>query len=273
MVIDSHAHYEHSRYNQDRDRLLKSMPSNGVELIINVGCCLPSSQDSIKLAEAYPHVYATVGVHPHEAKTLSDKGLTTMAGLCAHKKVVALGEIGLDFYHDFSPRDVQRHWFARQLELAHELDMPVVIHSREANSEVFNTIKKSPVRRGVIHSFSGDRALALAYVDLGFHIGVSGVVTYDKTNTLQNAVAAIPLEKILMETDAPYLTPVPFRGKRNQSQYLVHVAEAIATIKGVSAKDVCLQTAANVKTLFNNLNGVPLQIPLPLPSGSGVATF
>jgi len=249
-IIDSHAHYEHQRFDSDRDALIKALPSLGVDAMINVGCDIPSSEASVELAEAYTYVYATAGVHPHEAKTLCEKGLQTIAKLCTHEKVVALGEIGLDFHYDFSPRDVQREWFKRQLTLAHEINMPVVIHSRDAHQETFEIIKASPVRRGVIHSFSGDAALAVDYINLGFHIGISGVVTFDKTNTLQTAVAAIPMSHILMETDAPYLTPAPFRGKRNESQYLSYVAEAIAKIKGETAEAVCAQTSANTKNLF-----------------------
>lgn len=251
MIIDSHAHYDHKRFESDRNALLKFMPENGVELIINIGCDLPSSKASIRLAEAYSYVFATVGVHPHDAKSLTTAGIETLRQLCKHEKVVAVGEIGLDFHHDFSPRDTQREWFIRQLQLAEEFNMPVVIHSREANVEVFEAISNSRVRRGVIHSFSGDAALACEYVKLGFHIGISGVVTYDKTNKLQNAVAAIPLENILLETDAPYLTPVPHRGKRNESHYLIYVAAEIAKIKNLETDIVCLQTTKNVKALFN----------------------
>jgi len=251
QLIDSHAHYDHKRFDADRHGLLLSMPAKSVELIINVGCDLQSSQESIRLAEKYPFIYATVGVHPHDAKSLTPTILENLKQLCKHKKAVAFGEIGLDFHHDFSPRDTQRNWFKRQLELAEELDIPVVIHSREAHNEVFETISRSRVRRGVIHSFSGDATLACEYVKLGFHIGVSGVVTYDKTNQLQTAVAAIPLTNILLETDAPYLTPVPYRGKRNESHYLFHVAAEIAKIKNVETNTVCLQTTKNVKALFN----------------------
>jgi len=249
-LIDSHAHYENKRYDQDRHQLLQELPQKGVELIINVGCDFWCSQASIELAEQYPHVYATVGIHPHYAKVLDEEKLVQLKSWCAHPKVVALGETGLDFYHDFSPRDVQRHWFKRQLELAAEVDIPVAIHSRDANDEVFKFISDSTVRTGVIHSFSSDAAFALAYVQMGFHIGISGVVTFDKTDTLKDAVAAIPLTRILMETDAPYLTPVPYRGKRNESQYLSYVAETIADIKGVTVEEVCRQTSANVREVF-----------------------
>jgi len=251
MIIDSHAHYENRRFDLDRDTLLEALPSNGIEMVINVGCDLSSSYEVIELAKRYPHAYATVGVHPHEAKTLSEGGLQILSRLCTHEKVLALGEIGLDFHYQYSPRDVQRHWFKRQLELAAEINMPVVIHSRAADIEVFETIEKSQVRKGVIHCFPGDAELALKYVELGFYIGIGGVVTFDVTNSLQEAVAAIPLDKILLETDAPYLTPVPHRRRRNESKYLTYVADEIAKIKGISAETVCTQTSKNVRTLFN----------------------
>ena len=251
MIIDSHTHYEHKRFDPDRDVLVKSLPTRGVDLVINIGCDLPSSKASIKLAEKYDHVYASVGVHPHEAKTLDDQVLQKLIDMTKHKKVVAYGEIGLDFHYNFSPPDVQRMWFKRQLEVAHQLDMPVVIHSREAAREVFEIIQASKVRRGVIHSFSGDADLAMAYAEMGFYIGINGVVTFDKTGMLQAAVAVIPLEKILLETDCPYMTPAPFRGKRNESFYLTYVANSIAKIKGETVETVCAQTSANTRELFN----------------------
>jgi TatD DNase family protein len=251
MIADSHAHYDHKRFKEDADTFIPALPSNGIGLVINVGCDLFTSNASIKLAKKYPHVYATVGVHPHSAKSLNEENLQKLKELATtNEKVVAIGETGLDFFHDFSPRDVQREWFKRQLELAHELDLPVVIHSREANQEVFDTILYSDVRKGVIHSFSGDWKLALRYVELGFHIGISGVVTFDKTNQLQSAVKEIPLDRILMETDCPYLTPAPHRSKRNDSTMLSYVAEAIAQIKGTTVETVCTQTMQNVGSLF-----------------------
>ncbi|MCL2217278.1 MAG: TatD family hydrolase [Defluviitaleaceae bacterium] len=250
QIIDTHAHYDHKQFNKDRDELLKSLPGLGIGMVINVGCDLKSSRASVEMAEVYPYVYATAGVHPHDAKSLSEDVLTKLKALCKHKKVVAYGEIGLDFFHNFSPQSVQRFWFKRQLEVALELGLPVVIHSRDANEEVFSMIKDSKIRRGVIHSFSGDAALALAYVEMGFYIGIGGVVTFDKTGKLQAATAAIPLENILLETDCPYLTPHPHRGKRNDSTYLSFVADEIAKIKGTSAEAVRAQTGENAKKLF-----------------------
>ena len=250
VIIDTHAHYDHKKFSQDRDKLIKSLPANGIETIINVGCDMPTSKASVKLADTYAHVYATVGVHPHEAKTLSDEALQTLGDLCANPKVLAYGEIGLDFFHNFSPQDVQHLWFDRQMKLAYELQLPVVIHSRDAHWDTFSVVRNSPNRRGVIHSFSGDKELALSYTDLGYFIGISGVITFDKAYQLQEAVAAIPLDKILLETDCPYLAPVPNRGKRNDSINLTYVATAIAKIKNLTPEEICKKTTENAKQLF-----------------------
>jgi len=249
-LIDSHAHYENKQFNHDRHDLLASMPSKNVELVINVGCNLRDSISSIQLADTYSHVYATVGIHPHNAKTLTDVLLEQLIQLSAHNKVVAYGEIGLDFHYNFSSQDVQRYWFKQQLQAAYDIGLPVVIHSREANQEVYDILASGSVHGGVVHSFSGDAHLAQAYVEMGLYIGVGGVVTFDKTGQLQAAVAAVPLDHILLETDAPYLTPAPYRGKRNESHYLFHVAEAIAEIKGVTTEEVCNVTTQNTRKLF-----------------------
>lgn len=250
MIIDTHAHYDNERFKSDRHELLAALPENGVEMIINIGCDLKTSRASVKLADKYPHVYATVGAHPHYAKGLNDGVVRELEKLCDNKKVVGFGEIGLDFFHNFSPPDTQRRWFSRLLELTAQLDLPAIIHSREANAEVFETVKKSPVRRGVIHAFSGDAALAHAYVKLGFHIGIGGVVTFKKTDELKEAVSVTPLENILLETDCPYLSPEPHRGQRNESPYICHIAEAVAKIKGETSEKIIEVTAENAKNLF-----------------------
>ena len=249
-ITDTHAHYDNKQFNPDRKELLSSVAASGIEAIINVGCSFRSSKESIALAEAYPFIYATVGVHPHDAKSLSDKELTKLEAMAAHEKVVAYGEIGLDFFHNFSPPNVQRHWFKEQLQLVASLDLPVVIHSRDSAEETFSMIEKSPLRRGVIHSFSGDVMLAWNYANMGFHLGIGGPITFDKTRRLQNVVDALPLKKILLETDCPYLTPAPYRGKRNISSYLTYVVDAIAEIKGITTEEVCVQTTANAQDLF-----------------------
>lgn len=249
-IIDTHAHYDSERYKEDRHEIVKSLPTNGIEKIINIGCDLKTSKASVKLAEAYPHVFATVGAHPHYVKGLSEDTVKKLTELCENKKVVGFGEIGLDFFHNYSPPETQRIWFKRFLKLVVELGLPAIIHSRDANAEVFATIKTSQVRRGVIHAFSGDAELAQSYVEMGFYIGIGGVVTFKKTDTLKDAVAAIPLERILLETDCPYLSPEPHRGKRNESTYLTYVAETIAKIKHETPETVYSQTNANAKELF-----------------------
>jgi TatD DNase family protein len=253
QYFESHAHYDDRRFDGDRYELLAALPGKGVAQIINAGADLPSSKASVQLAEAFPHVYATVGVHPHEAKTLSEGGMKELEAFCAHPKVLAVGETGLDFYYDHSPRDVQRYWFKRQLELAGKVNLPVIIHSRDAAQETFDIIKDSPVRRGIIHSYSGGVPMALAYIEIGFTIGIGGVVTFDKSKKLPEVVKAIPLDKIVIETDAPYLTPAPHRGKRNDSSYLCHIVEAIAGIKGVSHEKVAAQTYENARNVFGLL--------------------
>jgi TatD DNase family protein len=181
---------------------------------------------------------------------LGDSKLDIIKRLCSHEKVVAYGELGLDFFHNFSPRDTQLFWFKRQLELAYEIDMPAVIHSRDAHDETAKLVEDSRVRKGVVHSFSGNADMAKFYVGLGFHVGIGGVVTFDRSGVLEGVVYATPLEWLLLETDCPYLTPRPYRGKRNDSAKLIYVAEKIAEIKGVTTDDVCRVTTASAKRLF-----------------------
>ena len=267
-VIDTHAHYDHKQFDTDRDIVLSNLPNSGVKFVVNVGSSMESTLASINLAKKYPHVYATVGVHPHYTSSFEmdfsgefddDEGEHTIAAsaslqelekLAKGKKIVAFGEIGLDFFHNFSPPDVQRKWFRKQLELAVDLALPVVIHSRDANDEVYSVVKDSSARRGVIHSFSGDAGLAEKYIELGFFIGIGGVVTFKKAELLKETVKKIPLSKIVLETDCPYLAPAPFRGKRNDSEKLFHVAWEIAKIKGVSINSVYDETTKNAETLF-----------------------
>jgi len=238
MYFESHAHYDDQRFNKDRDKILASLQENDIGCVVNVGADIESSQASIKLANRYDFIFASVGVHPHYAKSLDEIGFSKLEDLSSNSKVVAFGEIGLDFYRDISPRDVQRHWFKRQLELSHQLELPVIIHSRDAAAETFDIIKSSNVRKGVIHCYSGSAQMALDYIEMGFYIGVCGVITYDNAKKLVEVVRTIPMERILIETDAPYLTPVPYRGKRNNSIYLKFIAKKISEIKGISIQNV-----------------------------------
>lgn len=250
MYFESHAHYDDERFDDDRDELLASFPAEGIETVVNSSSDIASSRASIALAEKYPFFYASVGVHPHEVSKMCEDDIDTLRELSKHPKVVAIGEIGLDFYYDLSPRDDQRYWFKRQLALAEELDMPVIIHSRDASQECFDIISASNVRKGVIHCYSGSAPMAQDYADMGFYIGIGGSLTFKNNKKTVEVVEKLPLEKILIETDSPYLAPVPYRGRRNDSRLLKYVVEKISEIKNVPEIDICNITKNNAIELF-----------------------
>ena len=250
MYFESHAHYDDERFDEDRDTLLASFPAEGIETVVNASSDIKSSKASIALSEKYPFFYAAVGVHPHEVENITEADIDELKELSKHSKVVAIGEIGLDYYYDLSPRDLQRHWFKRQLELADELKMPVIIHSRDAAQECFDIIKNSNVRNGVIHCYSGSAEMAEEYIKMGFYIGVGGSLTFKNNKKGVETVERIPTEKILIETDSPYLAPVPYRGKRNDSRLLKYVVERISQIKNIPENDICNITKNNAQNLF-----------------------
>lgn len=250
MYFESHAHYDDERFDEDRDTLLASFPAEGIETVVNASSDIKSSKASIALSEKYPFFYAAVGVHPHEVENITEADIDELRELSKHPKVVAIGEIGLDYYYDLSPRDLQRHWFKRQLELADELKMPVIIHSRDAAQECFDIIKNSNVRNGVIHCYSGSAEMAEEYIKMGFYIGVGGSLTFKNNKKGVETVERIPIEKILIETDSPYLAPVPYRGKRNDSRLLKYVVERISHIKNIPENDICNITKNNAQNLF-----------------------
>ena len=258
MFFESHAHYDDFRYDVDRDALLSSMPDAGVDFIINAGADTRSSAYGIKLAEQYAFVYAAAGVHPHDAKELTDEKLARIKTMAAHPKVVAIGEIGLDFHYDHSPRDVQRYWFTRQLDLAMELGMPVIIHSRESARECCDIVKGYAAKglRGVIHCYSGGAEMAMEYAGFNFYVGIGGVVTFPNARQLLNAAEALPMEKILLETDCPYLSPAPRRGERNDSRNLRFIAGKLAAIKCIKTEDVAAITKTNAMKLFFNQKNI-----------------
>ena len=251
MIFDSHAHYDSQQFNEDREELLLSMKENGVGTILNSGASWDSVTEVVELAHKYPFVYAAVGMHPDEVGDLNEERFEYLKSQCQKEKVVAVGEIGLDYYWDNESHDVQKKWFIRQLELARELDLPVIIHSRDAAADTLEIMKEyGQGLRGVIHCFSYSIELAREYVKMGFHIGIGGVVTFKNGRKLKEIAAEIPLDRILLETDCPYLAPVPFRGKRNCSIYISYVAEEIANLKGISCEEVIAQTEENAKELF-----------------------
>ena len=250
MYFESHAHYDDERFDEDRDTLLAYFPAEGIETVVNASSDIKSSKASIALSEKYPFFYAAVGVHPHEVENITEADIDELRELSKHPKVVAIGEIGLDYYYDLSPRDLQRHWFKRQLELADELKMPVIIHSRDAAQECFDIIKNSNVRNGVIHCYSGSAEMAEEYIKMGFYIGVGGSLTFKNNKKGVETVERIPIEKILIETDSPYLAPVPYRGKRNDSRLLKYVVERISQLKNIPENDICNITKNNAQNLF-----------------------
>mgnify|MGYP004534045341 FL=1 len=250
MFFDSHAHYDDPRFDADRARLLPRLHQNGLSRVVNVGANMASSRSSVALAAQYDFVYAAVGVHPHDAARLTNGDLGALAALTEQPKVVAWGEIGLDYYYDNSPRDIQRKRFADQLAQARSLHLPVIIHSRDAAQETFRLIRDSGVREGVIHCYSGHLPMALDYIQMGFYIGIGGVVTYPSAKKTAEVAAGIPLERLVLETDCPYLTPVPRRGERNDSGNLVYVAEVVACLRDSTPIAVAQATAQNACRLY-----------------------
>lgn len=252
MLIDSHAHLDDDRFDRDRDRLIKSLKDNGIELVVNPGADLQSSIKAVSLASEYENIYAAIGVHPHSAKEMDESTIEVFRSFSKRDKVVAIGEIGLDYYYDNSPRDIQRKWFVEQLRLAKEVDLPVIIHSRDAAKDTFDILSEAQdgSLRGVLHCYSGSIEMALEYIKLGFYISIAGPVTFKNARVLREVAEAVPLDKLLIETDSPYLTPEPYRGKRNEPIFVKHVAGTIAEVKGVSFEDIATATRRNTKNLF-----------------------
>lgn len=252
MIFETHAHYDDEQFTEDREEILASMKEGGIGTIVNVGASLASSRISVDLAESHPYIYAAAGIHPDHTGELDESSFQELRELLQREKVVAAGEIGLDYYWDEAPREVQKYWFVRQLYLAEELSLPVIIHSREAAADTMEILKEHAGRLsgGVIHCFSYSREMALEYVKMGFYIGVGGVVTFKNGRKLKETVEAVPLTSLVLETDSPYLAPVPNRGKRNSSLNLPYIAEQIAELKGVTYEQVVEQTEKNARSLY-----------------------
>lgn len=254
MIFETHAHYDDEQFNNDRDLLIQSLLSGKICTILNVGASIEGTKASVELAEQYEQVYAAAGVHPSEIEELNEETFAWLRKQTEHKKVVAVGEIGLDYYWEKKPdaQARQREWFERQMELARDCGLPVIIHSREAAGDTVKIMQKVHAEEipGVVHCYSYSAQLADEFVNMGYYIGVGGVVTFKNAKKLKETVQKIPLSKILLETDAPYMAPEPYRGKRNQSGYLSFVAEKIAEIKGISAEEVEETTRNNAKELF-----------------------
>ncbi len=250
-IFDTHAHYDDRRFNDDRDELLNSLFSSGkVYAAVNCGCDVQSSGRSLALAYKYKNIYAAAGIHPHEASNATDADFDTIASFLSDDKCVALGEIGLDYHYDFSPRDVQKTVFERQLCMASELSMPVIIHDREAHADCVDAVLRHRDVKGVFHSFSGSAETAAVLQKAGWYISFSGSLTFKNANNLIRAAEVVANDRLLVETDSPYLTPVPHRGKRNDSGYVEHIIQKLAEIRGESYEFIETLTRENAKRFF-----------------------
>ena len=249
MLFDSHTHLDDSKFDCDREEVIEKIKNSGVTRLVNIGCNIPTSEFSVKLAERYDFIYATVGFHPCDTGDMTEDALQKIKELAMHKKVVAIGEIGLDYHWDNVPRDVQKHWFKRQLDLAEELDMPIVIHNRDAHEDTYNILKESSAK-GIMHCFSGSKEMAQRFLDLGFYISFAGPLTFKNNVKSVEAAKVVPMDRLLIETDAPYLAPDGFRGKRNDSSLVRYTCEKLAQIKGVSFEEMAKQTFENAKRVY-----------------------
>ncbi|MBI5633395.1 MAG: YchF/TatD family DNA exonuclease [Nitrospirae bacterium] len=249
--IDTHCHIEMKEFDADREEVIKRAREAGLEAMITIGSDLEGTLQGVQLAELYDFIYCSVGIHPHEAKDFTDQTYALLQELTQKQKVIALGETGLDYHYDHSPRDLQRIVFRKQLELANETGLPVIIHSREADEDTLNSVRESGVSRGVFHCFSGNEAMAEQVMALGFYISIAGPVTFRKAVGLQDIARRIPDDYLLIETDAPYLTPEPFRGRRNEPAFIVNTAKKIAELRGISLQDLSRITTLNARRLFS----------------------
>lgn len=252
MLTDSHAHLDMGAFDEDREKVIQRAFESGIARIITVGIDLESSIRALDLANNYPAVFATVGYHPHNADECSGEALKSLADLTASPKIVAWGEIGLDFFRGYSSVENQVEIFEKQLTMARDLDIPVIIHDREAHDQVFSTLRKmgKGEKKGVIHCFSGDVELAVSLIDLGYYISIPGTVTYKNASVVKEVAASIPMERMLVETDAPFLAPVPRRGKRNEPAFVEYTAREIARLRNIDFEEVALQTSKNAEDLF-----------------------
>lgn len=252
MIIESHTHMDDSAFEEDRDSLIQEIKDSGIEYMMNVSASLTSIKTSIELAKKYDFIYASVGVHPSETEDLNHKNFKWLKEQVNFEKVKAIGEIGLDYYWQEPEKEVQQYWFREQLKLAHEVKLPVIIHSREAAADTYRIMKEEKADKldGVIHCFSYTKETARDYLNWNYYFGIGGVVTFQNAKKLKEAVEYIPIENIVLETDSPYLAPVPFRGKRNSSLHLPLIAQAIADLKKMDVEKVFEITRENTKKLY-----------------------
>ena len=250
MIFETHAHLNDPAFDEDRESLILGLPQKGIEAVMNVGCCLESSGDCIALAEKYPFVYASVGSHPDSADEVNEEVIEKYRQMAAHPKVLAIGEIGLDYYYETIPREIQQKAFRMQMELAKELNMPVIVHERNAHDDGMRIVKEFPGVTGVFHCYSGSAEMARQLVNMGWYIGFTGVLTFKNARKAVETAESIPLDRIVLETDCPFMAPEPFRGKRNDPGYLYRMAERLAEIRGISVEEVHEATTRNAKALY-----------------------
>ena len=251
MLFDSHAHLDDEAFDADRDEVIARALSNGLAGMVNPGSCMKSSAAALALAEQHAAIYAAVGIHPHDADSADEAAYEQLLQWSRHPKVVAIGEIGLDYHYDFSPRSVQQEVFVKQLALAKECDLPVILHDREAHGDILRLVKEAGRGvRGVFHCFSGSLERAREVLKLGFYLSVGGTLTFKNAAKLPEVVKEVPFERLLLETDSPYLTPAPYRGRRNEPLHVRLVAEKVAELRGLSVEEVARQTTANTYRCF-----------------------
>lgn len=250
-LTDTHAHVQMPQFADDREMVIAAAQEAGVARMVAPGVDAPTSGDALALARRYPGlIFAAVGVHPHDAQTLDDATFAEIAVMAGAPEVVAIGEIGLDYYRDLSPRETQREALARQVALARERDLPVILHNRESHADMIAELRQQPGARGVFHCFTGNQAMARDALDLGFYISIAGPVTFPKNTELAEVAAWVPLDRLLIETDCPYLTPAPYRGRRNEPGYVAFTAQRIADLRGMALDDLAAATSANAARLF-----------------------
>lgn len=252
MIFDTHAHYDDEAFDPDREGLLKNLHNQGIDYIVNVGASIDSIKKTLALAKEYPFIYAAVGVHPSESQMLSEKDMKWIKDMASCDKVAAIGEIGLDYYWKDPDKEVQKKWFARQLQIAGEVKLPVIVHSRDAAKDTLELLKeqRKKLTQVVIHCYSYGKEMAAEFLNLDFYFGIGGVLTFKNTRKLVEAAEYIPMNRILLETDCPYLAPEPYRGKRNQSSYIDFVAQKLSEIKQISKEEVLAQTMQNAKEFY-----------------------
>ena len=250
MYFDTHTHLDDEKFDPDRELVIENLKKEGVSLAVNVGADLTSSKNSIPLAEQYDFIYAAVGVHPNEVGEMQDEDLETLADMAKHEKVVAIGEIGLDYHYDEPGRDVQKLWFEKQLRLAQALNMPFIVHDRDAHQDTLELLKKVGYYNGVMHCFSGSCEMAKILLDLGFYISIAGQVTFKNAPKVKEVAKMVPADRLFIETDSPYLTPEPHRGERNNSANVKFTCAKIAELKGICAEELAKVTLENGKKFY-----------------------